>query len=392
MSEDSPVAADVIERLDELEARLDPEADLEPMSPEAAREEWLARLDDRSDSTIRSYRDRTVHFLRFCAAYDIENLNDLATRHMKAYESERISDGLDVSTRKNEWGTLQRFLEYCEDLDAVASDVPDALDVPSPTKEERINTEKLPIERAETILENLKRYRYATREHVTFLLFWRTTMRLGALHSLDVQDVYLEDDDLERLRRTYEEEGYAPSVVEKMLERAETPFVFPRNRPETGTRLKNGVEGERVINLASEVGEIVANYLRVTRADVEDEHGRSPLLSSQKGDGRLSKSAIRNWMYVLTQPCEFGGECPHDRDPETCEAREHGYGNKCPSARSPHKIRTGSFTWHRDRGWPRRDLEAKANTTEIDVYDQPEHLTRAAGRRDLLDRLDEDDE
>ncbi|WP_435099515.1 tyrosine-type recombinase/integrase [Halarchaeum sp. P4] len=391
MSED-PSAADVLDRLDELEERLDPEEDLEPMAPDAAREEWLARLEDRSESTIRSYRNRTVHFIRFCDRFDIENLNDLTTRHIKAYESERISDGLDVNTRKNEWGTLQRFLEYCEDLDAVSSDIPDALDVPSPTKEERINTEKLPIERAETILENLNQFRYATREHVTFLLFWRTTMRLGALHSLDVEDVYLEGDDLERLRRRYEQQGYAPSVVEKMLERAETPFVFPQHRPDTGTPLKNGFEGERAINLADEVGEIVSDYLRVNRADVEDEHGREPLFSSQKGGGRLSKSAIRNWMYVLTQPCEFGDECPHDRDPETCTAREHGRGSKCPSSRSPHKIRTGSFTWHRDRGWPRRDLEAKANTTEIDVYDQPEHLTRAAGRRDLLDRLEEDDE
>lgn len=390
MSEDEPDAEDVLDRIDQLEDLLDDSEDLEPLTPEGAREEWLARLDDLSEATVRSYQDRTVHFLRFCEKYDVRNLNDLSTRHIKAYESERISDGLDVQTRKNEWGTLQRFLEYCEDLNAVRSEIPDAVVVPSPTKEERINTEKLPISRAEEILEGLERYRYATRQHVTFLLFWRTTMRLGALHSLDLEDVFLEESELERLRERYEEAGYPPSVIETMLSKAETPFVFPQNREETGTRLKNGNDGERVINVKDWVGDVLEDYIRVNRDDVTDEHGREPFITSQKGNGRLSKSAIRNWMYILTQPCEFGGECPHDRDPETCEAREHGYGNKCPSSRSPHKIRTGSFTWHRDRGWPRRDLEEKANTSEIDVYDQPEHLTRGAARRDLLDQLDDD--
>ncbi|WP_207217109.1 hypothetical protein [Natrinema altunense] len=190
------------------------------------------------------------------------------------------------------------------------------------------------------------------------------------------------------------ESGYSAEVVEEILEEAALPFIFPRNRPETGTRLKNGDPGERVINLADWVAETIQDYIDVNRPDQTDEHGRKPLLTSRKGNGRLSKSSMRNWIYIYTQPCEFGGECPHDRDPETCEAREHGHGSKCPSSRSPHKLRTGSITWHRDQGWPITDLSDKANAGEDlikSVYDQPEKLIRGAGRRKHLGKLDNGD-
>jgi hypothetical protein len=156
--------------------------------------------------------------------------------------------------------------------------------------------------------------------------------------------------------------------------------------------LKNKYGGERVINIADWVADVIRAHIKVNRDEVEDEYNRDPLLTSQKGGGRLSTSAMRNWSYILTQPCEFGGQCPHDRDPEECEAREHGHGSKCPSSRSPHKIRTGAITHHRDQGWPVPDLAQKANTSEElieGVYDQPEQLVRGASRREHLDKLDD---
>ncbi len=283
------------------------------------------------------------------------------------------------------------MLEHAVDLNAVLPEVPEAMDVPELSKKERVNTETLPAQRALPILENLERYEYASREHVSFMLFWRTTMRLGAIYGLDLRDLYLEEEDLERLRNQLLEDGFTPAVVEDVVDDAETPFVFPRHRPETGTTLKNGYDGERVINISEDTAEVLRAYIRVNRNDIEDEHGRKPLLTSKKGGGRLADSSIRNWMYILTQPCNWGGECPHDRDPEECVAREHGKGSKCPSARSPHKIRTGSYTWHRDRGWPRRDLEEKANTSLDEVYDQPFDLTRGMSRRQHLDRLEDEE-
>jgi len=386
---DDPDVSDVMDQLDDLRESIDPEADLEPMSPRDAREDWLDRQEEKADSTIRSYEDRTVHFIRFCDREGIDDLNDLTTRHIKQYESERLSKEITESTQKNEWGTLGRMLEHAAKLNAVLPEVAEALDVPELSKDERVNTETLPAQRALTILQNLERYEYGSREHVSFMLIWRTTMRLGAIHGLDLRDLYLEEDDLGRLRRQLLEDGYTPAVVDDVIDQAETPFIYPRHRPESGTTLKNGVDGERVINISDDTAEVLEAYIRVNRHEIEDDQGRKPLLTSKKGGGRLADTSIRNWMYILTQPCNWGDECPHDRDPEECVAREHGRGSKCPSARSPHKIRTGSYTWHRDKGWPRRDLEEKANTSLDEVYDQPFELTRGMSRRQHLDRLND---
>jgi len=381
---------DVEDLLDELRDIVDDEADLEPTSPEEARTLWI-ESHDGADSTIQSYKRRLRPFLEWLEDRDITDLSELSTRDVKEFEALRRSRNLDKQSLNNQFGTIRQWLGYCYELNAVSQDVVKALDVPSLSKEDRVNTEKLITDRAEEILENLDQYRYASREHVLFLVLWRTTARIGTIRALDLRDFYHTEDDRRRLREELENQGFAPHVVDGILDDVEFPLLYPRHRPESGTPLKNDEGGERVINLADWVGEVLEDYITVNRADVRDEDGRRPLLSSKKGDGRLSKSAMRNWCYILTQPCDFGGPCPHERDPETCEAREHGHGSKCPSSRSPHRVRTGSITNHRDRGWPISELADKANTSEDlieGVYDQPEQLIRGAVRREYLDRLD----
>lgn len=388
MSSDGDDLEDVVREIHDL---LDEDEDLEPTAPREAFDLWLSQL-DRAQSTIQSYRYRVKPFLEFCERNGIESFDHLTTRTIKEFEAERRGS-LQRQTVNNQFGTLSLFLRYCEELNAVGEDVVRALDVPELSKEDRVNTEKLIRKRAENILENLGKFQYASREHVALLVMWRTAMRVGAVHSLDLEDLYLTDDDRERLRVQLAEEGFARDVIDAILAESELPFIYPRHRPETDTRLKNDEDSERVINVADWVADIVQDYIRANRYDVDDEYGRSPLLTSRKGSGRLSISAIRNWAYIHTQPCEFGGGCPHDRDPEECIAREHGHGSDCPSSRSPHKLRTGSITWHRDVGWPVADLADKADTGEDlirGVYDQPEQLVRGAARRHHLAKLDED--
>ncbi|WP_135304095.1 tyrosine-type recombinase/integrase [Haloarcula amylovorans] len=388
MSEDDRDADDV---LDELREMLDDDVGLDSTAPRKAFDLWMQQQQDAAESTLQSYRYRVRPFLQFCDEKHFDDLSELTTRDIKEFEARRWNSDLQRNTLNNQFGTLRQFLNYCLDLNAVSDDVVTALDVPDLSKEQRVNTEKLITDRAQEIIENLDRYRYASRDHVLMLLLWRTTARIGTIRSLDLEDVYLDEADRERLRNELESGGYAPHVIESILDEASLPFLYPRHRPESETPLKNQVGGERIINIAEWVADVLRSYLRVNRDDVTDEHGREPLLTSQKGSGRLSKSAMRNWIYILTQPCEFGEECPHDRDPEECEARVHGHGSKCPSSRSPHKIRTGSITHHRDRGWPVPDLAEKANTSEElieGVYDQPEQLVRGASRREHLDKLD----
>lgn len=64
------------------------------------------------------------------------------------------------------------------------------------------------------------------------------------------------------------------------------------------------------------------------------------------------------------------------------------------SSRSPHHIRTGSITWHRDRGVPKEVTAERANASEgiVDVfYDKASKRERMDfRRRPHLDKLEID--
>ena len=363
------------------------------MDPREAFELWMKRQQNRkSEETLQSYGYRVDPFIEWLDEQGIDNLNDLSGRDIIQFDAERQSADVQQNTLNNQFGTIRLFLKFCADIDAVDEGLPKVVDLPTLSKNERVNTEKLPQTRAERILDALSTYGYASREHAMFLLMWRTTARLGAIRSLDLEDVYLEDDDLHRLH--YQEDIDEEGVFSAILREIDPPFLYFRHRPQE-TPLKNKNAGERPINITEEVGEVVRAYINVNRVDRDDESDRNPLFTTESGQGpRISTGGIRNQIYRITQPCRFGGDCPHDREIESCEARDHGYESRCPSSRSPHKVRTGSITWHRDRGWPPEVLAEKANTsTELikTVYDQPEALKRMNSRRSFLDQLDQED-
>lgn len=354
---------------------------LRSLPPREALEMWVDRQHaEKSKGTVKSYFYRVRQFVDWLDEQGIENLNDLTGRDVFRYDSARRAEGLSKSALNNQLGTIKLFLRFCADIEAVPPELPAKVDVPTLSKAERANEEKLSANRAETILENLKRYDFASRDHALLLLAWHTGARLGALRSLDLRDCYLTDDDLERLAH---EDDLDPEDLDAVC----VPFVYYRHRPESDTPLKNALDGERPVGLSTDVGELLREYIRINRPDVEDEHGRKPLFSSRKGTGRMSKGAIRSRFNIITQPCRYG-ICPHDCDVETCEAREHGYESRCPSARSPHRIRTGSITYHRDEGWPPEVLAERVNATPEVIrihYDKPDLLRRMESRRDYLD-------
>lgn len=73
------------------------------------------------------------------------------------------------------------------------------------------------------------------------------------------------------------------------------------HRPDEGTTLKNGTDGERTIALSEDVAGIVADYADHKRKDRIDNYGRKPLFTTKKG--RISKTAIQQVTYKLTRPC-----------------------------------------------------------------------------------------
>lgn len=317
----------------------DQQADIEQIEPEQALELYVAEAEsEKAAATIRSHRSRLGHFIRYCNENSIEHLNELSPKDIYQFRIER-SENINKVTLKTHLDTLRVFLRFCERLNAVPQDFSER--VSSPTLDDGDNQRGTIIDRevAEEILEYLSKWEYASNRHVALLLMWRCGARIGAVHSLDVEDV---DTD----------EGY----------------IEVEHRPDSETPLKNKERGERHISISEETAGILNDYIRENRYEVTDETGREPLITTQQ-KSRAHKSTIRDWSYRLTRPCELGHECPHNRDPETCEATNHGHESKCPSSKSAHAWRRGAITHWLRNDIPVRAVSDRANVSE-EVIDQ----------------------
>lgn len=241
---------------------------------------------------------------------------ELSTRDVRKFQLRRREE-VGVNTEKTLMDTLRVFLRWCERIDAVQPGLWKCAKPPNVPDEKKASDRALHREEAQPILDHLAKYEYASIEHVAWLLLVETGVRLGALRALDVED-YRSDCE--------------PSYVEVV------------HRPETGTPIKNGSEGERWIGLSDEACEIVDDYLAHQRPDVTDSYGREPLFATAQG--RVAKTTIRKYIYKWSRPCEIGLECPHDRVPEECTAAtDVDRASKCPSSLTPHPIRRGYITY-----------------------------------------------
>jgi site-specific recombinase XerD len=320
------------------------------LTPRQAVDRWLHhQARDKAAQTVQSYRYRLKHFVEFCESHEeIALINDLTTWHLDEFEAERGSE-VAVSTLKNELSTLRNCLRYCSQLGLVAEEVAEFVEPPSvsPTRDER-----LAADRAASILQTYRSSEdRARRRHVVCELLWTTAARMGAVRGLDLRDVDTDDS-----------------------------TVTFRHRPDTGTPLKNGRDGERVVTITGTTATVLGEYVGAYRHErVED--GRRPLLTTT--EGRISLGALREdcyhgWLRCRVEPC------PHGREQDSCDYwRSVKQATHCPSSVSPHVVRAGSITWHRNQGWPVDDLSDRVNAS---AYIIEEHYDLAADRERLRER------
>ena len=335
--------------------------ELEPIDPETALELYLAdRENDVAESTLYAHRSRLGHFVRWCDDQDITNLNELTGRRLHEYRIWRRNDGdLAPPSEKSQMDTLRVFIRWLESIDGVPQDLSTKVLSPSIDSRKHARSVMLDAERVPDILAYLEKYCYASIEHVSVALLWHTMMRIGAAHALDLSDYHSEDQYLEI-----------------------------RHRPEKGTPVKNQENGERYVALSGRVCELLDDWISEQRPAVNDEYDRLPLLATPQG--RLSKSAIRTYVYQWTQPCQYGEKCPHDRDMENCHARERGLESQCPSSVSPHAIRRGSITDNLSNGMPDKVVSDRANVSPEILdhhYDQRSAQEKMEQRRQYLSNL-----
>ncbi|MUW14859.1 tyrosine-type recombinase/integrase [Halorubrum sp. CBA1125] len=306
---------------------------LEPIAPAEAVELYFShRRADLSEKTLQNQRYRLDTFTEWCDSEgDLDNLNELTGRDIHRYRSWRLDDVSKITVV----GTLQtfrKFLEFAAAIDAVPEGMRERVHLPNVDPTEEADDTILEADRGREVLDYLDTFEYASRRHVTLAIMWHTGCRMGTVRALDVDDIDFD-----------------------------ARCLDVRHRPESGTPLKNGWRAERSIALGEHYCEVIADYLEHNRPSVRDDYGREPLIASNQG--RLSETAMRSDVYKVTRPC-VTGECPHDREPESCEAVDnYGEASKCPSSVSPHPVRRGSITKHLRDGTPQEIISERSNVT-----------------------------
>jgi integrase len=295
----------------------------------------------------------------------IERMQDLAAWDLESYETERRAQDPTALTLNKEFGTLRQWLEYCADVGIVDECLPDAVHIPDVPADERSSDVKLGQDSAHALLQHYRSHSdsYGSRSHILLEIAWHTGARAGAIRALDIRDYRSADDG--------------------------TRYLAFVNRPDTGTRLKKGPNGERPVTLSQTVADALDHFIEHERNDSEDEHGRRPLLASRLG--RPTTGTIRDWMYVATVPC-IHSDCPHGRERESCDWTTQVSASKCPSSRSPHQVRTGAITWMRNEGIPAEVVASRVNSgvdTIEEHYDKEDPVEEMLNRRSsITEQLD----
>lgn len=170
----------------------------------------------------------------------------------------------------------------------------------------------------------------------------------------------------------------------------EAMVVQLRHRPESteayGTPLKNGSDGERLVNLSPELAETITAYIEYHRPAVTDKFDREPLFATAAG--RVSTTTIRRDFYKLSRPCTYTNGCPHDRHISECEATKSRGASKCPSNFSTHPLRKWSIMHQLDEGVP---TELLSDRVDVSVpvldkhYDHRSEERKSRRRREVLE-------
>lgn len=321
-------------------------------------------LSDKSieakEGTVQSHQYRLSQFIEWCDEIGIQYLSDLHPTHFREFRKWRHDDGLAKITLKTHMDTLRVFIRWCETYGYVDEGMSEAVVSPSLDKGDGVDLEAIEIPRAQRIKDYLRKYEYATREHVVFELIWHTTMRNCTVRSLDVAD-------FNREKQT----------------------LTIRNRSDEGTRLKKGEDSERDMNLNDDVAQIMADWIDDKRPDVTDEYGREPLIAWESG--RPPTQSIAKDVYWVTTPSYIGEECSCD----DCEATCANNAYQCEDSMSPKRVRKASITHHLNQGWPDQVVADRADNS-VDIirehYDTAGPDEKAARRRKFMDALEDNDE
>lgn len=335
---------------------IDDTDDADPIEPSTVLDLYLQdRETDLADSTRRSHRYTLERFVEWFEANDLTDMRSLDGRGLHEFRLDRRKE-IEGNTLRSQLGVLRQFIRFAESIEAVPTGLSERIRLPQ--VEKRARDTRLETEMAGVVLDHLRKFQYASRDHALIRLLWVSAIRVGTARSFDRGDFDPEE-------RT----------------------LAVRHRPETDTPLKNKGRGERLLALDDRTTETLSDYIEHTRPDVTDCHGRRPLFATERG--RAGRSTLRRAVYRWTRPCQRGEGCPHDRERGDCEAYQRvSLASKCPSTRSPHEVRRGSISFLLNEDTPVRAISDRANVSEgaIDLhYDVRSEEERTEYRRQFFE-------
>ncbi|WP_162562383.1 tyrosine-type recombinase/integrase [Salinigranum rubrum] len=331
---------------------------LEALTPEDAARLWVeSRMDELAAATLKLQRFHVDQFTTWLEEENITDMRDVTARTVHSFRLQIKAD-IAQSTLAQRVSTVRRFLQFCASIDAINPSVPERVELPK--RDPQAREEILETEAANEVLNYLRRFAYASREHALLSLTWHAGIRSGTLRGLDVDDVEMTKN---RLRI--------------------------RHRPDEGTPLKNGEYAERYIALSGEVVEILHDYIKQNRTKVNDEYGRKPLFTTK--NGRAPVKTLRRWFQTATRPCAYGIECPHNRIPAECDAAQRSVdASDCPSSVSGHPVRRGAITHHLRKDVPEKVVSDRMNVSQdvlSEHYDRRSEDEKTEQRRQYLSNI-----
>jgi site-specific recombinase XerD len=308
---------------------------------------------DYAKSTVQTHKSRLSHFIDYMESID-RGLNELAPIDIHEFRIKRSDDGINKVTLKSQLDTLRVFLRWAGDMGYCPDGTHKAVKSPN-VEGENQRSDMVELEKAEQILDYLEKYEYCSLRHITTLLMFKTGMRVGGVHSLDVDDW---DADEQALKL--------------------------RHRPKQDTTLKNQQRGERKVSVKQSTAQTITDWIEDQRPDVEDEHGREPLLATSHG--RAHKETLRLYAYQVTRPCEYAS-CPDNKE-GGCEAESYNSASKCPFSQSSHAFRRLHITQLLKEDVPVTVVSDRVNSSADVIekhYNQMTETEKMEQRKQYLD-------
>jgi len=324
-------------------------------TPEEAVERFIReRQQEMSEKTIRNNRSGLNQFTQFCKQEEIDSISDIDPFLVSDFRIQRQEE-VSENTVYNNIVVVRTFIRWCESKDLLEDGIADNMVTPDRSnmaKEETISPEEV-----SEALSYLEKYEYATLRHALFALLWDTGIRIGAARSLNVDD--------------FCKEG---------------KYITLSHNPEEDTPLKNKRKSERDVNLHTWCADVISDYIEARRIDATDEYGNRPLFSSEHG--RAHRTSLRKHITVLTRPCYYSNDCPHDRVIDDCEATNYNAACKCPSSVSPHPVRRSSITHWLNEGHSKELISDRMDVSKQvleEHYDARSEEEKRELRREMLD-------